>query len=125
MRKRMKKCLAYYAELCSGELSCEEATRARKELLTQINFFQHERLVHLIITCLFALLTVLSIFFCLLTIVPLLLVLTGLFLLLLIPYIAHYYCLENGTQALYQYYDILTNRIQHLVQKYDNDKKRH
>ena len=121
MRKRMKKCLAYYAKLCSDELSWEEATRARRELLTQIHFFQHERLVHLMVTCLFALLTLLSLFFCLLTVVPLLLVLTGLFLLLLIPYIAHYYCLENGTQALYQYYDILTNKMQPLVQREDSE----
>jgi uncharacterized RDD family membrane protein YckC len=35
----------------------------------------------------------------------LLLVLTFLFIILLIPYIRHYYILENGVQKLYTYYD--------------------
>lgn len=110
MRKRMKNCLAYYAALRYEDLSYEETSLLRKELLTQIQFFQHERLIHLIVTCLFSLLTVFSIFFYLLTVNLLLLVLTGLFFVLLIPYIAHYYCLENGTQTLYRYYDILTKK---------------
>lgn len=81
--------------------------KEKAELLIQIGFFQHERLIHLIVTVLFALMTILVFIlgvteFSLWTGVLLLLLLA-----LLIPYIRHYYLLENGTQKLYQYYDKL------------------
>ena len=76
----------------------QEKKRHLEDLLIQISFFQHERLVHLIVTVIFALLTMLAI------------VGTLIFLLiLLIPYIRHYYILENGVQKLYQYYDKLVS----------------
>jgi len=83
----------------------KRVAREKAELLVQIGFFQHERLVHLIVTVLFALMTILVFFlaatkFALWTGVLLLLL-----LILLIPYIKHYWLLENGTQQLYQYYD--------------------
>ena len=49
--------------------------------LIQVSFFQHERLIHLIVTVTFAL------------------------LILLIPYIRHYYILENEVQKMYGQYD--------------------
>ena len=81
--------------------------KEKAELLIKIGFFQHERLIHLIVTVLFALMTILVFIlgvtdFALWTGVLLLLLLA-----LLIPYIKHYYLLENGTQKLYEYYDIL------------------
>lgn len=107
MEKRMKRMLSFYKELVNQPHSLEERTVWREELLTQIQFFQHERLVHLIVTVLFALLTVLTLFASLLIENLLLLVLFAMFLILLIPYIRHYYILENGVQKLYEYYDQL------------------
>lgn len=107
MEKRMKKLLSFYKELTNKSHSTEERTVWREELLTQIQFFQHERLVHLIVTVLFALLTFLTLFASLLIENLLLLVLFAMFLILLIPYIRHYYILENGVQKLYEYYDQL------------------
>lgn len=81
--------------------------KEKAELLVQIGFFQHERLIHLIVTVLFALMTILVF---LLTVTNFSLwagVLLLLLLVLLIPYIKHYWLLENGTQKLYQYYDKL------------------
>ena len=66
------------------------------EHLVQIGFFQHERLIHLIVTVLFGLATVITIPACLITVEPALMVLGGLFLCLLFPYIIHYFHLENG-----------------------------
>ena len=68
----------------------EEISRIKKEHLVQISLFQHERLVHLIVTVTFALLEMLAI---LLTVVsgelfPILL--SGALLILLIPYVRHY-----------------------------------
>ena len=80
-----------------------------REMLIQIEFFQHERMIHLIVTVLFAFLTIFTIscscflnnstygiLFCLLSV---------LCLILLVPYIHHYYVLENGVQKLYEIYD--------------------
>lgn len=83
-----------------------------REMLVQIGFFQHERLIHLIVTVLFAFLTIFTIacscfldssygmLFCLLCV---------LCLILLVPYIHHYYVLENGVQKLYEVYDEIKN----------------
>lgn len=88
----------------------DDAKRRRiaAELLVQIGFFQHERSIHLIVTVTFAILTVLSLLGCVLEPQPAMFALTVLLLILLIPYIRHYYILENGVQKLYTYYDRLT-----------------
>lgn len=76
-----------------------------EEILVQIGFFQHERMIHLLVTLAFAVFAIFSMFFYLLTEQMMLLVLFFSFLVLLIPYIKHYYLLENGTQRLYELYD--------------------
>lgn len=74
-------------------------------------FFQHERLVHLIVTVTFAILTMISIVAALMICNPLLYALTLLFLVLLLPYIMHYYTLENEVQKMYVQYDRI---LEHL-----------
>ncbi len=105
MEKRLKHYLEFYKNLSQKNLSPEEVESISKEMLIQIGFFQHERLIHLIVTVLFAILTVMTLFACLLIIQPVLFALELLLLVLLVPYIRHYYILENGTQQLYEYYD--------------------
>ena len=77
------------------------------EHLQQIAFFQHERLVHLIVTMTFAVLTLFSFGIVLLTSFFFLLLLTGALLTLLIPYIFQSYVLENETQKMYVQYDCI------------------
>ena len=89
------------------EMSEQERRDAAAKMLVQIQFFQHERLIHLIVTVTFAILTVLSIFAFLALEQIGLLALCILLLVLLVPYIRHYYILENGVQKLYTYYDEL------------------
>lgn len=74
---------------------------------THIAFFQHERLVHELVMILFAILSVGGIFF--FAAIPQIPVfcLDLLFFALLIPYVKHYYGLENGVQRLYDLYDRL------------------
>lgn len=76
-----------------------------EDLLTQIRFFQHERLIHLIVTVTFALLEILSIFLTVFIELPTAIFLSLIILCLLIPYIRHYYLLENEVQKMYTYYD--------------------
>ena len=84
------------------------------EMLTRIGFYQHERLVHLIVTMTFAVMTVLSFCILMMTQSMFALVLSCLFLILVSPYIAHYYFLENSVQKLYRLYyqalEILRNK---------------
>ncbi|MCI7107347.1 MAG: hypothetical protein PUA77_04600 [Lachnospiraceae bacterium] len=82
------------------------------EHLVQIGFFQHERLVHLLVTLAFALFTILTILAGLVMESVMLLGLTVAFLVLLVPYIMHYYLLENETQKMYVQYDNILVHIQ-------------
>ena len=110
MEKRLKNYLKQMEEMQTEGMSPEERRSRAEALLIQIGFFQHERLIHLIVTVTFAVLTMLSVLlsFELETVAGFLLPLT--FLVLLIPYIRHYYILENGVQRLYVFYDRLSGR---------------
>jgi len=107
MWKLLKNFIDYMEEKTSGTLSSDEKAQLKDELLTKLQFFQHERLIHLIVTFIFSVCAVLS----LLGFVLLENISVGflfiLILALLIPYIVHYYHLENGVQKLYTYYDKL------------------
>ena len=107
MKKRLMKYLEFWSLLDIDTLTAEEKNRRKADLLVNISFFQHERLIHLIVTALFALMTVLGLLLFLQQPSFLTLGLEGLFLALLIPYIVHYYYLENGVQKLYTFYDRL------------------
>ncbi len=102
-RIRIDQCLA-------GECEVTDWEELRKEHLIQIGFFQHERLVHLLVTLTFALLTVGTVLTFILTQYLPLVLLGGAFLILLVPYIMHYYLLENETQKLYVQYDEIRKR---------------
>lgn len=112
MEKRLKEYLAKMEHFNVQNLSREGKEKARQEMLVQIQFFQHERLIHLIVTITFALLTVMSVLGFVATTQIGLLLLTVMLLVLLVPYIRHYYILENGVQRLYQYYDELVKNIE-------------
>ena len=81
-----------------------------REHLVQISFFQHERMVHLLVTLAFAGMELACALVCIavpsLTAAALML----LFLVPLVPYVVHYYHLENGTQRLYGQYDRIVSR---------------
>lgn len=75
--------------------------------MVQIEFFMHERLIHLIVTVLFAIGTFMTVFTYLIVGNIGLLLLAFLLIVLLVPYISHYYLLENGVQKMYIQYDKL------------------
>jgi hypothetical protein len=107
MEKRLKKYMEFLRQQLKLELSPQDKEKLKGELLVQIGFFQHERLIHLIVTITFALLAFLTFFFSLTLQSIGIYLLLALLLVLLIPYIRHYYILENGVQKLYGYYDRL------------------
>lgn len=85
----------------------EKMQEMMRDLLIQIAFFAHERLVHLIVTITFAILTMLAVVGMLVSGQSVLIALILLLMVLLVPYIRHYYILENGVQKLYRFYDEL------------------
>ena len=78
-----------------------------EEHLIKIKFFQHERLVHFLVTMLFAIMFLMTFLYTLGNPSIGLLFLNIMFLALLIPYIYHYYYLENSVQYMYKQYDEL------------------
>ena len=78
-----------------------------EEVLTTIGFFQHERFVHLLVTVFVGISCILFLLGTLQFGIIGLFLLFLITLLLFIPYIFHYYYLENGTQKLYDLYFVI------------------
>ncbi|MCM1330184.1 MAG: hypothetical protein NC253_12185 [Ruminococcus sp.] len=89
--------------------------RLKREMLVKIQFMQHERLIHFLVTILFALLMFMSLIAFLVTENLGMLAAAVLMLCLLAPYIAHYYFLENGVQKLYRIYDQVCEKIKDKI----------
>ncbi len=73
-------------------------------------YMQHERLIHLIVTVLFALAMLIVFGVFVLSGAMYILALLALILVLLVPYIVHYFHLENGVQKMYTLIDELEKR---------------
>ncbi len=106
MREYMQRYETYLLSVLEAP-QAHDLAKLRREVQTQIGFMQHERLIHFLVTMLFALMFLISLGILLYFQTPGLLLLTILLLGLLIPYIWHYYFLENTVQKMY----ILYNRI--------------
>ncbi len=78
---------------------------------TKIAWLQHERLVHLIVTLIFTVLFLFSIWLFLSVTGSLTLALVALVLIVLAVYIHHYFYLENTVQAWYTLYDRLYHQL--------------
>lgn len=111
MKERIVNYLNYIDELLNKNDADYDYNKLIKEHLIQIGFFMHERLIHLIVTVIFAVCTLMSAFVFLYFNSIGLLLLTLLLLVLLVPYIAHYYRLENGVQKMYRQYDEMLKRL--------------
>jgi cell division protein FtsW (lipid II flippase) len=77
----------------------------------QIEVIQHERLVHLLVTLAFGCFFLISVLFAAVFEKLGILALSFLFLVLLVPYIIHYYKLENGIQRWYGLYNDINKRL--------------
>ena len=77
------------------------------EHLIKISFYQHERLVHFLVTMLFAIMFLITFLYSLKNTDLGIILLDLMFFILLVPYIFHYYKLENSVQYMYKQYDEL------------------
>ena len=111
MEEKIRKYEKIIEQETRGELSTEKRQRLAELHREVMANFQHERLVHLIVTLFFALFTIEFILITFWTLIqfglmvqllPLYLI-TLILIILTIFYIKHYYFLENHIQGLYKY----------------------
>ncbi|MFA5749841.1 MAG: hypothetical protein WC895_01300 [Candidatus Shapirobacteria bacterium] len=76
-----------------------------------IKFLQHERLIHLLVTLAFGIKFLIAISFTLVTKSMILFAVDILLLSLLVPYLFHYFKLENGVQKLYLIDKLIQKKI--------------
>ena len=106
----MKDYLKNYIKEIDNKISINKITKSDvEEHLIKIQFFQHERLVHLLVTLAYALFTIIFIFLTLYH--PLFFIITIIILVFLMFYVAHYFFLENNVQYLYKQYDLMKEKL--------------
>jgi hypothetical protein len=119
MKKYLIEHINFIEDFLKKENSSSDLESVSKFNLTQIGFFQHERLIHLLVTLFFALLFICFVivelfltnasngFLCLgLLMVGIILLIT------LVFYVWHYFVLENGVQKLYRLQNEIMKRYQ-------------
>ena len=112
MKERILNYMAYIDQLLADDAGKneEDYEKIMEEHKLQLTFFMHERLVHLLVTLTFALLAFATFFALVFAFQLGLVVLFIALLVLLVPYIMHYYLLENGVQKMYRQYDEMYKR---------------
>ena len=114
MKKYIQTYMTTVREFMKNEMgSCdlERINEVLKEFELKISYFQHERLIHLIVTVLFALLEMGSLYVCVLNPSLSIIIFCGMFLILLVPYVMHYYFLENSVQEMYKMRDEIVTSL--------------
>lgn len=110
MRKYLMEYLIYIEKRLEN---CKEneLNNILEEHLNKIQFMQHERLIHFLVTMLFAFMFFMSLGIFMLTDKISFIPLMVLILCLIVPYIRHYYFLENNVQKMYYIYDRIIEKM--------------
>lgn len=105
MADRIKQYMAYIDNLLDMQEEGIDWEAEIQKHLVQIAFFAHERLIHLIVTVTFAILTVMAFLYTIDHFSVSMLLLIFALMCLMVPYIKHYFLLENSVQDMYEQYD--------------------
>ena len=122
MTKYLKAYIDFVEKKLASCQSLSELNTLFDEHKDKIIFMQHERIVHFLVTLMFAL--ILSIFVAALLFIEniALLILVTIIIVLLGAYIKHYYFLENTVQHMYVIYDEMLCKMRDFTNKEaDND----
>lgn len=111
MADRIRQYMVYIDQLLESEDEGIDWEEEMKKHLVEIAFFAHERLIHLIVTVLFAILTFMAFLFTIRNFSASLVLLCFALLCLLIPYIKHYFLMENSVQDMYEQYDKMQLKV--------------
>ncbi|MDE5863408.1 MAG: hypothetical protein K2K56_10395 [Lachnospiraceae bacterium] len=105
MADRIRQYMAYIDNLLESEEDDIDWEEEMKKHLVQTAFFAHERFIHLIVTVTFAILAFMVFLYTFSNFTVPLLLLFLMIMVLMIPYIRHYFLLENSVQDMYEQYD--------------------
>ena len=107
----MREYLGEYVKEIDKEIKEKNITEKDIENhLTKIEFFQHERLIHLLVTLTYGIFLFLSVI--IFTKIWLFVIVIYIALIFLLFYVRHYFFLENNVQYLYKQYDKMKNIIE-------------
>lgn len=110
MKNRINAYKAYIDTLLEKNAPDTDWEEVIRQHLIQLDFFMHERLIHLIVTITFALMECIAMVMVVTAFSIPVAMLFILILVLLIPYVGHYYLLENSVQYMYKQYDALLKK---------------
>ncbi len=123
MTEYLKSYMSYIENRLSECKSSSEIEDILKEHRDKIAFMQHERLVHFLVTMMFAIILVIFMAvqfftesFGLLLLITMIIILTAF-------YIKHYYFLENTVQKMYVVYDEILKKRNELVREVDSSEE--
>ncbi len=105
----MKKYLMNYVREMEAKKTSHVTSKDLEEFRVKISFFQHERLIHLLVTLFFAIFAL--VFLALGMVSYIFLPIFFILLVFLIFYILHYFFLENNVQYLYKIYDEMAKKL--------------
>ncbi|MBP3309296.1 MAG: hypothetical protein J6L05_00580 [Ruminococcus sp.] len=117
MTEYLKKYMKYIEERIGNCTDSAEMKKILAEHKDKIAFIQHERIVHFLVTMMFALILTIFISALLFTENLMLLLLVTIIIVLLGFYIKHYYFLENTVQKMYVVYDEMLAKQSQLDSK--------
>lgn len=107
----MRKYLNNYIKEIDKKIASKDITKKDiEDHLIKISFFQHERLIHLLVTLFYGLFLFVSV----LIFIKIwhFVLIVYIILILLLFYVRHYFFLENSTQYLYKQYDKMKEIIE-------------
>ena len=107
----MREYLGDYIKVIDNKIKEKNVTEKDIENhLIKIEFFQHERLIHLLVTLAYGIFLFLSVI--IFTQIWIFVIVIYIALIFLLFYVRHYFFLENNVQYLYKQYDQMQNIIQ-------------
>ncbi len=107
MAKYLKDYIKYIDSILNGNKQ-KEFDDLIKEHLIKIQFFQHERLIHLLVTLFYGIFTLTM--FAFINVNVLFVMPAIILMIMLLFYVKHYFLLENSVQYLYKQYDIMREK---------------
>jgi len=106
----MRKSIGDYIKEIDKEIDkTKDLSKLKEEHLIKIGFYQHERLIHLLVTLFYGVFMFLSIIMSYYN--PLALLIVLIFMIFLVFYVRHYFYLENNVQYMYKQYDRIVEKL--------------
>ena len=111
MGRYIKDYMKYIEKILDGDDADVDYEKLRIDFLLKTEFFQHERLVHFLVTFMVIIALFISVLYIFMTGLQLMSVLSRILLGLTAAYLAYYYFIENAVMKMYRLYDRIMDKI--------------